>query len=191
MKQQSYYLIIGALALAAIGYYVGSSYAMNTTPAAEVVNHDGHSMDHSDHMMVTNERDFLAAMVPHHQEAIDTATLVLERGGDNEVVRALARDIIKAQTTEITQMREWYEAWYGEPLAEGDYQPMMRDLTILEGDELNQTFLEDMIVHHQGAVDMAMAVSPYVAREEVRSLITAILTTQTAEITLMQSLLAE
>lgn len=191
MKRQSYYVVIIVLGLAAIGYWVGSSYATNMTPAIGVENHTTHRLNHSDHMMVTTERDFLAAMVPHHQEAIDAAVVVIERGEDNEAIRTLASGIIETQAAEIAQMREWYEEWYGEPLQEAPYTPMMRDLTTLEGTTLNRVFLEDMIIHHQGAVDMAMSLSPYVVRDEIRSLLVNILATQTAEITQMQSLLAE
>lgn len=191
MKRQSYYLVIAFLTMVAIGYWVGSSYATKLTPTAKVEDHIAHHMNHSDHMTVTNERDFLEAMVPHHQEAIDTAIIVREKGEANEVVQTLARDIIETQTAEIAQMREWYEEWYGEPLPEAPYTPMMRNLTSLEGSALNRVFIEDMILHHQGAVEMVMSVSPYVVRDELRSFMVNILTTQTSDITLMKSWLSE
>lgn len=50
--------------------------------------------------------DFIKGMLPHHQGAVDMAKIVLEHGKDAKV-RKLARDIIKAQNTEIAFMKTW------------------------------------------------------------------------------------
>lgn len=52
------------------------------------------------------DRDFVAMMIPHHQGAIDMARAELATGKDPEI-RKLAEGIIKAQETEIRQMRKW------------------------------------------------------------------------------------
>jgi len=142
--------------------------------------------------MVTSERAFIEGMIPHHQEAIDTAKEVLERGGTTPEIRDLAEEIIQAQEAEIALMKQWYQDWYGEAYQDsGEYMPMMRDLSQLSGVDLDRTFLEDMVMHHMGAVMMARSVQPYIEHEEMINLTQAVIATQSEEIQLMQRLLRE
>lgn len=50
------------------------------------------------------DRDFLAAMIPHHEGAVEMARLVLIHGKD-PLVRRLAEEIIAGQQSEIQAMR--------------------------------------------------------------------------------------
>ena len=52
------------------------------------------------------DRDFVASMIPHHQGAIDMATVELQFGKDEET-RKLAERIIAAQQQEIAEMNAW------------------------------------------------------------------------------------
>jgi uncharacterized protein (DUF305 family) len=138
---------------------------------------------------ITTERKFLEEMIPHHQEAVDTAKQVVERGSDAET-KALAQDIVTAQEKEIADTKSWYKAWYGVEYADKDtYSPMMRDLTKLSGTELDKAFLEDMVMHHMGALMMAQSVSSYVEHQEVKDLAKAIDKTQSSEIATMRTIL--
>lgn len=147
-------------------------------------------MDHSA-MMVKGEREFLEGMIPHHQEAVDTAKEVVARGGSTPEIKKLAEDIIVAQEKEIAMMKGWYQSWYGEAYVADPqaYKPMMRDLSRLSGASLDKVFLEDMVMHHEGAIMMAQSVQPYIENKEITDLTKAIMETQKEEIELMKKLL--
>jgi len=171
---------------------------MHRTPDGPMMsNNDGgmgmgsmNGMDHMMNMMVSSEREFIEGMIPHHQEAVDTAKEVIARGGTTPEIRALVENIVVAQEAEIAQMKAWYRDWYGEEYADtGEYMPMMRDLNQLSGEALDRTFLEDMIMHHMGAIMMARSVQPYIEHSEIENLTQAIVTTQSDEIRLMRQLL--
>jgi uncharacterized protein (DUF305 family) len=55
------------------------------------------------------------------------------------------------------------------------------------GDEFDKTFLEQMIPHHQGAVDMAKLAEVQAKHEEIKALSKNILTSQTNEINDMKT----
>jgi uncharacterized protein (DUF305 family) len=52
------------------------------------------------------DADFVAHMIPHHQGAVDQAEVELKYGEDPQM-RALAKNIIKAQKKEIAFMKRW------------------------------------------------------------------------------------
>jgi len=56
------------------------------------------------------DRAYVEDMIPHHQMAVMMASM-LKNGTTKPEMRQLAEDIIKAQTTEIDQMREWLKNW--------------------------------------------------------------------------------
>nr|MBA3533679.1 DUF305 domain-containing protein [Ardenticatenales bacterium] len=56
---------------------------------------------------------FLEAMIPHHQAAIQMATLVSERT-DRAELNTLAEAIMETQQAEIEQFESWKEEWSAE-----------------------------------------------------------------------------
>ena len=115
--------------------------------------HHAHWMGTMQHAWVDSEYDYLAEMVAHHEEAIASARELAR--SDRPEMRALGERIVASQTAQVEQMRAWLARWYPERSGEVDYHPMMRDLTDLSGDDLDRTFLQDMVGHHMAAIMMS------------------------------------
>lgn len=147
-----------------------------------------------------SDEQFLAAMIEHHQGAIDMATIALERAEHPEV-RQLSEDIISAQQAEIEQMRAWQREWFGAEATPAGHaghgmsdeeMGMAIDLEELRRAEpFDRAFLEAMIQHHEGAVRMAERIRASTQRPELQELASEIITTQRAEMEQMRAWLAD
>lgn len=65
-------------------------------------------------------------------------------------------------------------------------EEMTQGLDGLQGDAFDKAFVEMMIVHHQGAVDMAKLIPANAKHAELKKLGTEIITAQTKEIEMMK-----
>ncbi len=140
---------------------------------------------------------FIEEMIPHHDDAIAMAELALTQAEHPEI-KQLARDVIRTQSAENAQMRDWYEEWYGESVpADGSGSSGMMgggmmggnfgDLTALEeAEQFDQAFIEQMIPHHQMGIMMARMVDNSSSRAEIQGLAESIIRTQSEEIDRMQ-----
>jgi|GEM_PF-339321 len=140
-----------------------------------------------------DEASFLAHMIPHHQEAVNSARALLAVTERPEL-RALADAIIASQTAEIEAMEAWLAAWHPDAPRDMAYQPMMRDLgPNADAAAVEQAFLEDMIMHHMMAVRDArmLVMQGRVENDEVGALAQSIIDEQLTEIDLMRGWLAE
>ena len=134
-----------------------------------------------------DEAGYLREMVAHHREAV-LAARELSRSARPEM-RAFGRKVVTDQSAQIVLMEGWLERWYaGGP--DASYEPMMRDLSGLEGDALDRAFLEDMIGHHMAAVMMSqrLLVHGIVEHDEVADLARTIRDDQVDEIRWMRAM---
>jgi uncharacterized protein (DUF305 family) len=128
--------------------------------------------------------------------------VVLGKEGVDPEVGALAQRIKAAQGPEIAQMSGWLESW-GEEAPSTDGSSMggmdhgggmmgdddMQALSDADGAQASTLFLEQMIEHHRGAIEMADAEVADGQNPEAVALAQAIVDAQQAEIEEMQGLL--
>ena len=143
---------------------------------------------------------FVIMMIPHHEQAVEMSDTILGKDGIDDQVQALAQQIKDAQAPEIELMQSWLTNWgmssSGDMSGMGHGDGMMSDgdmaaLEAADGAEAARLFLEQMIVHHEGAIEMAQTELDQGANEEVIALAQAILDTQTTEIATMENLLTQ
>jgi len=81
------------------------------TPATKAYREANAKMHRDMDMPFTNDADidFVRAMIPHHQGAIDMAKVQLQYGKD-EQARKWATDVIREQEREIAEMRAWLKS---------------------------------------------------------------------------------
>ncbi|UYN83482.1 MAG: DUF305 domain-containing protein [Microcella sp.] len=146
---------------------------------------------------------FVQMMIPHHEGAIEMSDILLSKSDVDPEVVALAEQIKAAQGPEIEQMKQWLDDW-GMPTMSDNMDGMdhggmggmagmteedMQALEDASGSEAGELFLEQMIVHHEGAIEMAEDVLDDGEHPGVRELARNIVASQKAEIELMRSML--
>lgn len=141
------------------------------------------------HTNIASEEEFIKHMIPHHQEAVDTASQ-LTQITQNPELKKLTADIAAAQENEITMMNGWIQRRYATGTVQANYQPMMRDTSTLSAiTTIEKMRLEDMIQHHMGAIMMAQSVLKLSPRTEVEEFAKNVISAQSTEIAQMQKML--
>lgn len=110
--------------------------------------------------------DFMRGMIPHHQQALEMTALVKQHASSN-AVRQMALRMEISQRDEIALMETWLRergesttmpgmgGMGGMHMMPGMLTPeQMTALRNARGVEFDRLFLEGMIQHHQGAIDM-------------------------------------
>jgi uncharacterized protein (DUF305 family) len=206
MKQFNRALGVSALTLAFVLTGCSAGGAPTGTAPAETAAAPASSESSGSTTSEANAADetFVTGMIPHHEQAIEMSDVVLEKEGVDPRVLELAQQIKDAQGPEIEQLQAWLDEWGVEHGSDdgghaghgGDGGGMMseEDMQALEdadGADASRLFLEQMIVHHEGAVEMAETEVAEGQHPDVVALAEQITQAQTAEIAEMEQLLNE
>ena len=160
------------------------------------------------------DKAFVRQMVPHHMMAVDMAELA-QKGADHDEIKKLSAEIISAQNAEIKELEaiaETLGVTPDEPMGEGadmmSHGAMMKDaktlglsmrqmgmsmnMTALESaDPFDKAFIDEMTIHHQGAIAMAKAQLAGGENAALKTIATAIITAQEKEAAEMAAWRAE
>ncbi|MFE2634706.1 DUF305 domain-containing protein [Streptomyces scopuliridis] len=182
-----------ALTLAACGGDNGSPSSAASTSASAPASAAGSAHNAAD-------VSFAQGMIPHHRQAVEMAGLAATRASSAEV-KKLAAEIKKAQDPEIKTLSGWLTSWDAQVPSQGSMDhtghsmPGMMgdsDMSTLEkasGPAFDTAFLKLMVKHHEGAVEMARTEKSDGADQSAKDMADAIITSQSAEITRMNTLL--
>lgn len=185
-------IVAGCSSSSGEGHKGGHGAANSTTAAG--AGSDSAQGDAKDH----NAQDvtFTQGMIPHHQQAVEIATLA--QTSDNAELRKLANTIIDGQASEITAFQNMLLQW-GVP-EQPDHsahngmqgmidQPTIDRLKTLKGADFDRLWLQSMITHHEGAIAMADEEIAKGKSPDTIQVAKVILATQKAEIEQMNTLL--
>ena len=139
--------------------------------------------------------EFIDTMSKHHEQAIQMAKAAqgkVQLAGLKEMTKRIPED----QQKEIDQMKAWREQWYpGAAPAETMQMPgmgssMSMDMSHLDsmksGKGYDSMFIDMMIPHHQGAIQMAQDALVKAEHQEVKTLAQQIIDEQQKEIDQMK-----
>ena len=152
---------------------------------------------------------FAQGMIPHHAQAIEMADLALTNTTNPDVL-VLANQIKAAQSPEIEKLSGWLGDW-GQTVPSTASGSMDHDMTGMDGmmmdgmmsqadmdrletstgTEFDRLWIELMIQHHEGAVKMSKSEVAGGKNPDAIALAQAIISSQQAEITTMESLLTK
>jgi uncharacterized protein (DUF305 family) len=150
---------------------------------------------------------FAQQMIPHHQQAVEMAMVARSHTG-NQRILDLADQIQRAQEPEIQTMTAWLQTW-GAPaptsamgqdgMSGMDHGSMpgsmsaddMAKLSAAKDTEFDRLWLQMMVSHHQGAIDMANTELRQGSSGDAKQLAQHIIDAQQAEITTMNGLLGQ
>ena len=162
---------------------------------------------------------FAQDMSVHHRQAVEMAAWERDNTRD-PALKQLAYDIESTQNQQVGRMQGWLGLWEMPPLPTGTHMAWMADdpsmaghsgmdasggmdrmpgmatsddlrrLRTTTGPAMDVVFLQLMLRHHQGGVGMLQYGRAHAEISEVRNLADQMLTSQSVETRLMQTLLA-
>lgn len=179
-----------------------SGCANDTSTSERPVEHGSVSAAAGPSVSAFNDTDvmFVQMMLLHSDQAVSMTDLLLDKRGVDPEVAALARQIRGTQQAEIDTMNGWFEAMGRPQVQEGPHhgglegmldEREMQELDLANTRDGQRLFLEGMIKHHTGAIEMAQKEATGGRHPGAVDLAKNIVTTQQQEVEVMTDLLTK
>ncbi|WP_241974639.1 DUF305 domain-containing protein [Cryobacterium mannosilyticum] len=190
---------ISLLTLAAIATALTLTACSGATSGSGPTSGQSSTADASAATFSTADIEFAQMMIPHHEQAVEMSEGMLAKHGVDPRVTKLATTIKAAQAPEIVRLKSWLTDWNAtaDSMSGMDHSNdgMMSDADMMtldnaDGADADRIFLEQMVMHHEGAIAMARTELDKGTNADARELASAIVSSQTEEIAVMTSLLA-
>lgn len=140
-----------------------------------------------------NNIEYIDAIVPHHQMAVQMADREIEAGEDETIVQ-MAQEMRAAQLAEISMLKSVRERLTGSGStpdwpADSHMEADMAALENATGNTLDQLFLEHMIEHHSSGIGIAHRARSNLSDADLIANAENVVQAQSMEIGEMQALL--
>ena len=171
----------------------------NATPN---VHHDGMDMG-TPATAAEFDQFYIDMMIPHHASIVALSQAALPRLQDDRLV-AIAKTIVAAQTTEIDELRDYREQWYGSsepiPMDEHAMMQLMPDMVMsmddmmvqmdadtqvalfCAADDPDRVFIDLVIPHHLSAIAVSEAALDQATHDEIGAFAERVINDQQREI---------
>ena len=180
----------GVIVALVIGIFVGGLFKHGEDEDES----SSYQISNSENIYSDDDVMFAQMMIPHHEQAIVLSDLALKISTNPEIL-ALASAIRGAQAPEIEQMKSWIDgddsdshAGHGMSMDGMLTESEIETLRNSTGATFDRLFIEGMIGHHEGAIEMVEIIDGS-KNSEVKELAANIVSSQSAEITAMKELL--
>jgi uncharacterized protein (DUF305 family) len=137
------------------------------------------------------DNDFAALMKVHHMGALEMAQVEVSQGTDAEL-KQMAQKMISDQQKEIAELNSFISAHEAHGGGDAFYKDVMSKMNEMKMEmdhsgSIDKQFVQMMIPHHQGAIDMAKAYLKAGAHEQkMKTMANSIITAQQKEIQELQ-----
>jgi uncharacterized protein (DUF305 family) len=179
-------------------------------PAAAQAQHSMAGMSGHTHITIPEDAiytvadvEFMQGMIAHHAQAIYMSRMAEAHHASPRLVK-LAQKIDQSQVAEIAIMQDWLRrngqavpdtsSWRTMHMAGMLTDEQLKELDAAKGAEFDHAYLEMMIQHHEGALQMVedLFAAPLAGQDvDVNVFANDVVTVQTAEIGVMQRMLSQ